>query len=54
MAAPGSQYYRCYDCGHPVTQSGSGVGSTRSNEPAKKAVQVESGGYSPTTIVGRV
>lgn len=54
MAAPGTSYRRCYDCGHPIVQSGSGVGSIRSDAPSKKATQVATEGYQPTRIVGRV
>ena len=54
MAAPGRQYHRCYDCGYPLQQSGSGIGTTQAEGPTKQATQVETGGYSPTTIIGRV
>ncbi len=54
MAAPGSQYKRCYDCGHPISQSGTGVGSTSADAPAKRATQVPGGGFNPTQIVGKV
>lgn len=54
MSAPGSQYKRCYDCGHPISQSGTGVGSTSADAPAKKATQVQGGGFNPTQIVGKV
>jgi hypothetical protein len=54
MAAPGSTYKRCFDCGYPKVQSGTGVGATQSDAPAKKATQVPTQGYSPTTIVGRI
>lgn len=45
---------RCYDCGHPVVQSGTGVSSGRTDGTVKGAKQIRSGGYSPGTIVGRV
>ena len=58
MAAPGSNYHRCYDCGFPVQQSGSRVGGLyRQSEgptPTRKATQVESGGFNPGVIVGKV
>ncbi len=54
MAAPGRQYHRCYDCGYPLQQSGSGIGSTSTEGPTKQAVQVESSGYNPQAIIGRV
>jgi uncharacterized protein (DUF983 family) len=53
-AAPGSSYRRCYDCGWPIQQSGSGVGATKSDAPARPATQVPGGGFQPGTIVGRV
>jgi len=45
---------RCYDCGWPIQQSGSGVGSTKSDAPSRPATQVRGGGFNPTVIVGRV
>lgn len=54
MAAPGSKYKRCYDCGYPITQSGSGVVSTSSDTSATPAVQVAGGGFNPKQIVGRI
>ena len=54
MSAPGSQYKRCYDCGYPLVQAGTGVGATKSDAPVKRATQVATEGYSPTTIIGRV
>lgn len=54
MAAPGSQYHRCLDCGYPIVQSGSGVGTVHSDAPVRAAVQVPSDGYHPQQIIGRV
>lgn len=56
MAAPGTQYHRCYDCGYPVVQAGTGVGgvSSASGKAVHKATQVEGSGFNPTVIVGRV
>jgi hypothetical protein len=55
MSPPGSQaQMRCFDCGYPQVQSGTGVGATTTDGTVKKATQVKGGGYSPTTIVGRV
>lgn len=54
FAAQGSQYQRCYDCGYPIQQSGTGVGSVQSDAPAKQAVQVKGGGFNPQQIIGRV
>lgn len=45
---------RCYDCGYPVVQSGTGLSSGRTDGTTKKAAQVQTGGYSPGVIVGRV
>lgn len=49
--------YRCYDCGYPLVQAGSGRGgatSAPSSGPAQKARQVATGGWNPTTIIGRL
>jgi ribosomal protein S27AE len=54
MAAPGSSYQRCLDCGYPLVQSGSGMGTVHSDTPVKAAVQVPTEGYQPTRIIGRV
>lgn len=54
MAAPNSNYKRCYDCGYPLVQSGTGVGATHADAPTKSAVQVQTGGYNPSVIVGKV
>jgi hypothetical protein len=57
FAPQGTQRMRCYDCGYPITQSGSGVGSTGSNSsgPTQAAKQVgQSGGFNPGTIVDRI
>ena len=51
---------RCYDCGYPITQSGSGVGKGIINSggtpsgPAQPSRQVASGGWNPTTIIGHI
>lgn len=45
---------RCYDCGYPVSQSGTGVSGTSTEGTVKKAVQVDTPGYSPGSIVGRI
>lgn len=57
MAAPGTTYQRCYDCGYPVVQAGtgvSGVSSNASNSKVHKATQVEGSGFNPSVIIGRV
>ena len=47
---------RCYDCGYPVTQSGSGAaGINQSGSgPAQASKQVSTGGWNPTTIIGKI
>lgn len=51
---------RCYDCGYPIQQSGSGVGKGivggggQAAGPATPAVQVQTGGWNPTTIIGHI
>jgi len=51
---------RCYDCGYPIQQSGSGLGKGivgqggRGGGPATPAKQVASGGYNPQTIIGHI
>lgn len=51
---------RCYDCGYPLVQSGSGAGRGITNTgeqavgPAQPAKQVQTGGWNPTTIIGKL
>lgn len=51
---------RCYDCGYPIQQSGSGIGNGivgqggQASGPAQPARQVQSGGFNPTTIIGHI
>jgi hypothetical protein len=50
---------RCYDCGYPIQQSGSGagtgiVGGSKASGPATPAKQVEAGGWNPQTIIGHI
>lgn len=57
MAPLGTQRKRCYDCGYPLVQAGSGAGSTGGGSagapiPAKQPSQ--GGGFNPTTIIGRI
>lgn len=55
MAPQGTQMKRCFDCGYPISQSGSGVSGTgQTDGTVKKATQVPSGGYHPGTIIGKV
>lgn len=54
FAPQGTQRMRCYDCGYPITQSGSGITGTGSG-PSQKAIQVgQSGGFNPNIIVDRM
>lgn len=47
---------RCYDCGYPIQQSGSGVPGVRvpTEGPVQAAKQISTGGWNPTTIIGKV
>lgn len=45
---------RCFDCGYPIQQSGSGVSTEGANLPTHRARQVQGSGYQPQTIIGRV
>ena len=50
---------RCYDCGYPIVQSGSGLGrgiqgGPRAEGPVVPAKQVQAGGWNPTTIIGKL
>ena len=57
FAPQGTQRMRCYDCGYPIQQTGSGIAGTggSSSGPTQKAIQVgQSGGFNPTTIVDRI
>lgn len=51
---------RCYDCGYPIVQSGSGMGrgivgqGGEAAGPAQPARQVQTGGFNPTTIIGKI
>jgi len=50
---------RCYDCGYPIQQSGTGVGKgvvggQASGGPATPSRQVATGGYNPQTIIGHI
>ena len=49
--------WRCYDCGYPLIQAGSqhgGATSAGASGPAQKSRQVSTGGWNPTTIIGRI
>ena len=51
---------RCYDCGYPLQQSGSGGGTGiigqggQAAGPATPAIQVETGGWNPQGIIGHI
>lgn len=48
---------RCYECGYPIRQSGSGMGkgiSVPMEGPTQAAVQIPTGGWNPTTIIGKL
>lgn len=56
FAPLGTQRKRCYDCGYPIVQQGSGLSSSGTgNGPVRAAKQVgQDGGFNPTTIVDRI
>lgn len=57
FAPQGTQRMRCYDCGYPVMQTGSGGGMPGGNSsgPVQKAKQVgQTGGFNPNVIVDRI
>lgn len=57
FAPVGTQRMRCYDCGYPVMQQGSGAGmpAGSSGTPTQKAKQVgQGGGFNPNVIVDRI
>lgn len=47
---------RCYDCGYPLTQTGTGMPgvNTPASGPAQASRQIANGGWNPTTIVDRI
>lgn len=47
---------RCYDCGYPVSQSGSGAAGINQSGagPTQASKQVATGGWNPTTIIGKI
>lgn len=55
FAPAGTQRKRCYDCGYPIVQGGSGITGTGTGGPATPAKQVgQSGGFNPQIIVDRI
>lgn len=57
FAPMGTQMKRCYDCGYPIVQSGTGAGMPggASAGPTQAAKQVSTGNnFNPTVIVDRI
>lgn len=55
MAPVGTQRKRCYDCGYPIVQAGTGVGGTgQGGSPIAAKQPSQSGGFNPTVIVDRI
>lgn len=59
MSPPGSTRRRCFDCGYPLVQQGSGVSVTTSSGKGTAARQVDAGGkiahnYHPGVIEDRI
>lgn len=46
---------RCFDCGYPLVQSGSGLSSAQAEGPVRAARQVSTANnFNPQTIIGRI
>lgn len=48
---------RCYDCGYPITQSGTGMPGVTAptGGPVQKAKQISTANnFNPTTIIGKI
>jgi hypothetical protein len=55
FAPMGTQRKRCYDCGYPIVQAGTGVTGTGTGNPATPAKQVgQGGGFRPDVIIDRI
>lgn len=55
MAPQGTNLKRCYDCGYPLVQSGTGSGIPTDGAPARPAKQPAVGsGFNPNVIVERL
>jgi ribosomal protein S27AE len=56
MAPPGGGRMRCYECGYPIVQSGSGAGlPSEATGPVTPARQNDQGGgFQPNVIVDRI
>lgn len=48
--------WRCYDCGYPLVQTGTGMAGANvpSAGPTQAAFQVPTAGFNPTTIIGHI
>jgi len=53
MAPQGTQRKRCYECGYPIIQQGSGASTGSGPVQASKQAS-QGGGFQPNVIVGRV
>ena len=55
MAPVGTQRKRCYDCGYPIVQAGTGVGGTgQGGTPIAAKQPSQGGGFNPAIIVDRI
>ena len=55
MAPQGTNLKRCYDCGYPLVQSGTGTGVPTDGAPTRPAKQPAVGsGFNPNIIVERL
>jgi len=55
FAPLGTQRKRCYDCGYPLIQAGTGAGIPSDSAPATPAKQPAQGsGFNPSIIVDRI
>ena len=55
FAPLGTQRMRCYDCGYPISQTGSGMPGGSGSASTQKARQVgQGGGFNPNVIVDRI
>lgn len=57
FAPQGTQRKRCYDCGYPLVQAGTGVGGTGGageGRPMPAKQPAMGTGFNPTTIVDRI
>jgi hypothetical protein len=55
MAPVGTQRKRCYDCGYPIVQAGTGVGGTgQGGAPIAARQPSQGGGFNPNVIVDRL